>query len=287
MSREKPFRWDVSRREQLGGLVDLPKAEHYAKFTDDLQRCCARVISFCGDSDLVFVGRSPESIFDFLSGLLADTSWKERSTLLNFSMRYDSVAKIQRNKPTAVAAIHEQFRSLGMAPASLIARRRNVALVDLVATGATLGHLVDLLLQWASDEKVDVPSVRRRLRVVGITWRTKTSPKTWRWQQHVEWARQFKPSTIKNVSIPGRLWDYLGNTQKKVTPSNPPWRWSKADPRRPPRSEAHLQALSLAHHLHEAGRTKPQRLAFAAKLSKETGMKYSWFRTLVNELKRA
>ncbi|NLC24613.1 MAG: hypothetical protein GX776_09170 [Oxalobacter sp.] len=39
--------------------------------------CCARIIAFAGNSDLVFVGRSPESFFDLLSGMLFDTTWLE------------------------------------------------------------------------------------------------------------------------------------------------------------------------------------------------------------------
>jgi hypothetical protein len=49
----------------------------------ELARCCARVLAFAGDSDLVFVGRSPESLFDLLSGFLEGTSRAGRASLLN------------------------------------------------------------------------------------------------------------------------------------------------------------------------------------------------------------
>ena len=67
---ELPFRWDLTRRNQLGSLLEGEAAATYKSFPTHLLACCARVVAFSGDSDLIFVGRSPESIFDHLSGLL-------------------------------------------------------------------------------------------------------------------------------------------------------------------------------------------------------------------------
>ena len=61
---EAPFRWDPSRRAQLGTLLRGEPAERYPEFLDDLRECCARVVARADDGRLVFVGRSPESIHD-------------------------------------------------------------------------------------------------------------------------------------------------------------------------------------------------------------------------------
>src|SRR3954452_19311282 len=65
-----PFRWDVTRRERLGRLIDGPAADSYAEFVPDLRACCARVVQAAarmagraGQADLLLVGRSPESLF--------------------------------------------------------------------------------------------------------------------------------------------------------------------------------------------------------------------------------
>lgn len=71
---EAPFRWDPSRRAQLGTLLRGEPAEQYPEFLDDLRECCARVLALADDGRLVFVERSPESIHDYLGGALADTS---------------------------------------------------------------------------------------------------------------------------------------------------------------------------------------------------------------------
>src|SRR5688572_2522645 len=99
---EKPFRWDLTRRNQLGKLIEGEKAQTYDAFSDQLLHCCARVLALGGDSDLVFVGRSPESIFDHLSGLLLDTSWFDRLELLHFSMRFREESELRKELPEAI-----------------------------------------------------------------------------------------------------------------------------------------------------------------------------------------
>ena len=278
----KPFRWNVARREQLGALVHGDPAESYHQFRDDLRRCSARVLAAAGDSRLVFVGRSPESLFDYLSGALADSSWADRPVLLNVSLRWSP------EEPSAAArsAIREQFDHLALDPARIATAARRVALIDLVDSGTTLGALVELLTVWADEARVDVSAVRRRLRVVGITQRTENSPKTWRWQQQSTWAAAFRSSALQGVSVPARLWDYLGNQQKKVARSNPHWRWADSEMRRPPRAPERAAALRLAVALYESGRTREEREALARELAAQrTAMRHRWLRKLVTELR--
>src|ERR1051326_1438314 len=61
---QPPFRWNIQKRSELGSLLDGPEAATYPAFLDDLLACCARILSYVDDSDLFFVGRSPESMFD-------------------------------------------------------------------------------------------------------------------------------------------------------------------------------------------------------------------------------
>jgi hypothetical protein len=68
------FRWDLTQRTRLGSLVDIELPETPQTFIYDVVESCARVVAAAGDSDIVFVGRSPESLFHFLSGVLAETT---------------------------------------------------------------------------------------------------------------------------------------------------------------------------------------------------------------------
>jgi hypothetical protein len=281
----RPFRWDVSRREQLGRLPAGEEAESYPEFLEDLRVCCARVVAWSEDSQLVFVGRSPESMCDYLSGMLLETSWRDRVSLLNISIRYED--RLRTGAGPDVHALREHFAALHLTPREIATGERTIALVDLVSSGETLGYLTRALFDWARDEDFDPGAVKRRLRIIGITWRRHTSPNTWRWQQNAEWTSAFKPSAIKNISIPGLMWHYLGNQQAKVARTQPigAWRdpeWTSS----PPRDQSHLESLRLALRIFNTARTREEQTAFARCLAEQRGLTKPWLRSLLVELKR-
>lgn len=282
---EVPFRWDITRRDQLGSLVEGESAAAYGGFTDHLLACCSRAVAFAGDSDLIFVGRSPESVFDHLSGLLFDTSWFDRLVLLHFSMRFREEADIRKEHPGAVQALRACLERLGLHPEGIATRLRPAAFIDLVATGDTFGRLVTFLHNWSRDVGYDWNAVRRRVRLVGITERTKTSPKTWRWQQHAAWLPLVGRGSVKNVSVPRDLWNYLGNYQDKVSLSHTPSRWGDEALSSPARHDGQLRALRLAFELFESGRQKGRKEQFVSLLVREPAMRYGWFRMLAQELR--
>lgn len=282
---ETPFRWNLTHRNHLGSLIKGEREQSYPRLFDDLLPCCARIVAFAGDSNLVFVGRSPESIFDYLSGLLFDSSWSERLELLHFSMRFQEESKIKQEHPRAIEAMRGYLRQIGLHPEAIATNNRPVAFIDLVSSGDTFGRLVTFLYNWSNEIQFDWNAVRRRIRIVGITMQTKTSPKTRRWQQHSDWIPLLGTRAVKNVSISYYLWDYLGNYQPKVTLSYTPSRWGSSELASPSYWETQLKALRLAFDLFEAGRTKDKREKFASLLSKESAMKHNWFRDLVLDLR--
>lgn len=282
---EPPFRWDVTQRSRLGSLVEGPAAVTYPGFEEHLLACCSRVLAFAGDSDLVFVGRSPESLFDLLSGLLFDSSWFERLTLLHFSMRWWEESEIRARHPDAIEGMRAYLRHLVLEPRILASRPRAVTLVDLAETGDTFGRLVKLLFHWSQDARQDWSAVCRRLRLVGLTERKKTSPNTFRWHQHADWVSLLERGAVKNVSVPREFYMYIGGQQPKVSRSYTPEQWGAPDLAAPSYYEEQLQGLRLAYRLFEQGRTKEMRARFAAYLVKEPAMKESWFRGLVGEVR--
>lgn len=282
-----PFRWDPSRREQLGRILEGPAAESYPEFVADLRRCCARVVAAAGDSDLVFVGRSPESLFDYLTGALRVTSHASRLTLVNLSLRLSPPRQVRRDYPGAIDAVRAHLDALGLSPRAVASRPRPLAFVDLIYTGATLGGLVDLLLDWAGDAGVDEKAVLRRLRFVGITWTKKPSPNAERWKTQCAWVRRFRPSAVSSVSVPYHLWTYLGDYQPTVARTNPPSRWADDAVSRPPRAEHHLAAVRFAARIAALAGEREERLALASELASQRAMRFDWFRSLVTELRIA
>ncbi len=282
---QKPFRWDLTHRNHLGRLVDGEQAESYPTFLDHLLPCCSRIVAFGGDSVLIFVGRSPESIFDHLSGLLFDSSWFNRLELLHFSMRFQEEGAVGQEYAESINAMRGYLQHLGLDPEGIATSIRPVAFIDLVSTGETFGRLVTFLRNWSISTGYDWNAVKRRIRLIGITQKTKTSPKTWRWQQQASWVSLLERRSVMNVSIPRALWEYLGNYQPKVSRSYTPSRWGDPEFSLPSYSEHQIKALRLAYQLFELGRTKRQREQFVSLLVKEPAMKHEWFRMLVREIR--
>ncbi|MBE0594706.1 MAG: hypothetical protein IH616_20140, partial [Gemmatimonadales bacterium] len=240
-----------------------------------------------GDADLIFVGRSPESLFDYLSGILAGTPWEDRLTLMNVSLKVVSSSRTPPPVAGGTAAVRELLASAGLAPLTVSRRTRPAALIDFVYRGETFGRLLRLLSDWARELGMSPELYHRRLRFVGITERTKNSPNTWRWYQQVSWARRLPPRVLKSVSVPRRFWDYLADDQAKISPSYPPWRWSEPDISQPPRDAQSIAALGVALALYSTGRSQMERRAFARTMATLPAMRSKWFRSLALVVKRA
>jgi hypothetical protein len=277
----RPFRWDVVKRRELGSLVHVAPPETYPGFEEDLLECAARVLALAGDSDLVFIGRSPQPLFDLMSGLLAATSWFERLRLLNISIRH-----VDAPKEAQLRAIYPYLEQVGLEPHALARRPRTVALVDVVDTGETLGRLLWLLHDWTNQELAEWRAVARKLRIVGLTWREATSPKAFRWQQHVDWVDRLRPYEIKNVSLPWPLADYLASDAPKTNYSYVPAWWGDEEVMKPVRDEEARQALALAIRLFDLGIDRDVRRQFARVLAAQPAMTESWFRSLILDIKR-
>jgi len=79
----KPFRWNIAKREQIGRLLEAPSpAGDVPGLHDTLRAVSAKILARSDDSDLVFVGRSVESFYDYLSGIFHDVPNAPSLTLL-------------------------------------------------------------------------------------------------------------------------------------------------------------------------------------------------------------
>lgn len=264
-----PFRWDLVRPDQLGSLLDGAR-EPSLWFLDDLVACTGKVLARGGDARLVFVGRSLDSMFDLLSGALP-----ERVTRLPLSLG----GFTQAHAPMAREVLAEH----GITPRTLA--REAVTFVDVVHAGGTFSELFTLFDNWIEESREPWDVIRRQLRFVGVTVREKTSPNTWRWQQHADWTARLPARAVVNVSLPWPVWNYFGNDQTKLTRSFRPAAWF-ADDERPDRDERTRQALAEAVALVAHGRGRDGRRAIARATDGEPALRESWLRTLVAGLVR-
>jgi hypothetical protein len=133
---------------------------------------------------------------------------------------------------------------------------------------------------WIDEAGRPWPVIRRKVRFVGVTSRTKTSPNTYRWQQHATWTRQLPSRAVLNVSLHPVVWSYFGDHQVKLTRSHRPERWL-ADADGPDRDEHTRQALAEAAALVAYGRSRAGRRALATAVGREPALAQPWLRSIV------
>jgi hypothetical protein len=273
----RPFRWDLVRPDHLGSLLDgIPEPDLW--FLDELTDCAAKVLARSEDGELYFVGRSVDSVFDLLGGALPGPG---RLHLLPLSTAAIDGWLQGRLHPAEVAQLRANLAAHGLSPAALGRGSRPVVFVDVVSTGRTLRQLLDILRDWAADERADWPAVLRRIRIVGLTRRTHTSPNTHRWQQHAGWARDL---TIRNVSVESSVFSYFADHQQKLTRSFGRDLWAAEDVRAPAHDHRTRRALAEAVAIVGAGRTPAVRERLARTAHREPAIAEPWLRDLVRRL---
>jgi len=279
----KPFRWNMAKREQLGDLLAGEIYSAYPGYEKELQECAAKVLARSKNNKLIFVGRSPENIYDFVAGTLQGTKHEKIVDLLNISNRFRDVREIRKELPQSYDALQQHFRDLEISPQQLISAPEGICFSDLVASGGTFEQLFYFLKTWSDDEDLDFSSVIRKIGYIGITQRQKNSPNTWRWHQQLSWVREHRGIYIKNVSIPESLWHYLGNVQQKVTKGNVPEKWGLDEVLLPSREENNLKSLRQAYQIYRLGISQKHQMA--AQLASCPEFKEPWLRALGMEIK--
>src|SRR5262249_15959549 len=98
------------------------------------------------------------------------------------------------------------------------------------------GGLFRLLRAWIAEERAPWRVIRQKLRFIGITRRTHTSPKTWRWQQHAAWTAQLPARALGHVSPHPPVLASPGHRPPHPPPPPPPAcpGGGPRPPRRPP-----------------------------------------------------
>jgi hypothetical protein len=270
-----PFRWDLVTPDRLGALLDDVTIPEVGYLTE-LSRCAGKVLARSGNGDVVFVGRSLDSMFDLLGGALEGTDHRLARLPLSFRRSGDY------SRPEVLRA-REILADLGVTPASLARRTRPVTFVDVVASGWTFTSLFTLLDDWIAEERETWPVIRLKLRFVGVTSEGKTSPGKYRWKQHADWTRRLPAASVVNVSLDALAWSYFGNFQQKVTKSFWPDRWVEGAAETE-RDERTREALAEAVRLVELGRTKEVRRMIARAMDGEPALAEPWLRTLQSRL---
>jgi hypothetical protein len=283
-----PFRWDLITPDQLGTLIDGVVERPSLWFIDDLTACAGKVLARSGGGDLYFIGRSLDSMFDLLGGALQHTAWRTRLHRLPVSFAVSGRRIGNQWRPGRIThPQREQFRwilhDLGLSPHALARGDRPATFVDVVHGGSTFTELYELLRAWIEQEREPWRVIRRKLRFVGVTSRKKTSPNSFRWQQHAEWTRQLPARSVRNVSLDRFVWSYLGDNQIKLNRSFRPRDWL-ADIDGPDHGERVRLALAEALAIVEHGRSQQARRALVRAIMDGSARAEPWLRALIVQL---
>lgn len=280
-----PFRWSLGRREQLGSLIDqVPdRIRLSAAFMEVMRTTAARVLALADDADLAFIGRTPENLFDYLSGCFDGVEGAPRLTLAPFSLRW--AGGLDDVRPAQLAGLFDSLRAAGVDSASIATGDRPLALVDFVAYGGTMESFVRALMAEAQEAGADWNAVQRRLKIIGLRVRTKNSPNTYRWQQKQDWLHLIPDTAIRNVSADAMFLWYLGNEQPKTTESFHPGRWAGDGQARGPVSDDQRVALDFAVQLYDRGLRKDERGRLAFAITRTDRMHQPATRALISRLK--
>lgn len=278
----RPFRWDVAAGDRLGSLPGDVSEEYDPGFLAELTECAAKVVARSAEGDLYFVGRSPDSLYDLLSGIYADSGDAARLHRLPLSL-YRSEGR--GLGPRERAQLRVNLADTGLSPAALAGRRRPVVLTDLVHAGSTFANLHHELRDWIADERAAWNVIRTKIHYLGITPRGRTSPKTWRWQQHADWVGELPARAVRNVSVSGWVWSFLGDSQPKTAHSFRRHLWADPSVTAPRRDEEARAALGSAVVLHRYGRTPEARNRFHRVLTGEPAFREPWLRSLAHRLR--
>ena len=279
-----PFRWKIASPDELGSLLN-PDFIPDEWLLSSVRFCAARILTLSQNSRLVFVGRSLDSVHDYLSGILGETSWNNRLLRLNISLYGHSIEHIRELYPKSFKSLKKYFEKLAIDPIAVKSSKIPTSFVDVVCEGGTYEQIFKLLNNWSDELQNDSVIMNKKVRFIGITRRRKTSPNTWRWQQQTEWTKFIKSSNIKNVSMDYEFWTHVANYQPKITKSFTPKMWETEEAKSPVHSEERIKALNEAHFLYNAGKSKKERLLFGRELLTKQSMKKDWLRTLAHEIK--
>ncbi|WP_422861539.1 hypothetical protein [Flagellimonas sp. W118] len=145
-------------------------------------------------------------------------------------------------------------------------------------------NLIEIIKHWSITEKNDWQSIKSKIRIVGVTERTKNSPNTWRWQQQPKSQQVLDGIKVKNVSVGWNFWSELGNNQNKVTPSNSPDKWASEEISRPNINKKHLEGLNFAYKLNILGLNEEVRNRFKTSMQEQIEMEQKWFKEWYKEI---
>lgn len=303
------FRWNIKRSEQLpreevefinklpSGYWFFNKNEinyiHadskntiyvYPEFEEELIQTIAQILSNIRNGEMFFIGRSPEHIYDFLSGALEHIPvYHNKLHLVNISIRraydntgYDGLEEKQK------IAICQYLSKSGLHPKNIIQRKQRTCLIDFVHSGWTFDNLTNFLEKWCIEEKLSVKDMKMKIEFIIIEDETKEGKFIYnKYVNEHGWGR----NSLHRIYVKKRFWKACGDDLPKVTNSYTTNIWGEE--LEVDHSLDRLIGIQFAKKMYELGKSLKGRKMLAKEMSKiGYAMRYTWYRSLVGAIRR-
>ena len=288
MSSQPSPSWAEARDGALERLVAQVGLREFYGFREQLLEACADVLAESEGKALVFLGRSPENLYDLLRALLRQTWRAPRLLLLPFSFRdgcAGTASRMARLGDEALEGLERHLHEAGLDPQQIAEHPCGVAFVDCVGWGTTFGNLDETFEVLTKRREIRARTVSSKIRYVGLA-KASLGWTHWRNDEESRGARFFAQGRAGVVSISSQLWRHLADRSPKTTDSYTLGQWGEP-PRLPVLDEGRAQAIRLATELLAFGSARDVRRAFAAKLGRRASDDRPWLRSLVVSLLRS
>lgn len=218
----------VTLRQWCTWTTDFP-ADYITEFT----QLCGTLIAKCDDaSKIVFVGRSPELLYEYIRACYGNTDYESRFAVFLFSCRisgFKDYVDWKHYAPLSRMKLRPYMRALGIAPNDIIRRKRPTAFVDYVHLGTTMNCLFYLLAEWCIEENLDFRGMISKLRIISIE-RTEAREQSWDTYGadplcENEWIRNLGTRRVRRIWIPHNTWCSFAETTAKSCSSYTSEKW--------------------------------------------------------------
>lgn len=263
------------------GDKHIRRAIEFNKYINDIIKTSAKILNYCRDGELFFIGRSPENIYDFLLGAL-DSPWNEKLHLVLLSMEgYEDYKSLLSGQKKAIQCY---LTNCGLHPQTIISRKKRTCIVDFTCRATTIDNFLLFMEKWTLEEKLSLGCMQGKIETILIQKQSDfDSSKNELFDAHFINYYGWNKNSFHVIATDDSFWLDCCENLEKITLSYIVVQWG---------DEEYIEAMNLpdpkgkehAYVSYSYGRSKHGRKLLISHLIKQHSMQFLWFRNLLSLL---
>ena len=257
--------------------VDLSK--DYSKNTVAI---AAQTLALCRDGELFFIGRSAESVYDFLWGALDRLTWQSRLHLVVISTRnYEGYPALTAQQKKG---IQTYLTHLGLHPKQIIQRKRRTCLVDFVYSGWTIDAFLLLMQEWTKECRLSLADMQSKIECILFQQEGENREDLCNadFVNYYGWGRR----SLHLVTVPHNFWYDATENVKKTLDSYTINDWGDAEGIRMLHPDNNSGDRNMLFFREYGQSYKGKAELRKAMILQKRAMSYRWFYTILSGLNR-